>query len=141
MIALHLFGKKICRDLFGKIFTLADLWIQNQLSDTTPSSYYRDLDLNNAIATVKYTIKGVTYKRETFISHPDKVMVIRVTADKKGTISFITSIASKSKYQTTAVSSDELLLKGKAPMFVANRDYEPKQVIYDDVEGMNLKFI
>jgi alpha-L-fucosidase 2 len=66
-------------------------------------------------------------------------MVIRVTADKKGTISFITSVTSKLKYQTTAVSNDELLLKGKAPMFVANRDYEPKQVIYDDVEGMNFE--
>ena len=46
----------------ARYLPLADLWIQNQLSDTTPSSYYRDLDLNNAIATVKYTIKGITYQ-------------------------------------------------------------------------------
>src|SRR5688572_9890536 len=123
----------------ARYLPLADLWIQNQLSDTIPSSYYRDLDLNNAIATVRYTIKGVTYTRETFISHPDKVMVIRITADKKGAISFNTSVTSKLKYQTIGVNSDQLLLKGKAPMYVANRDYEPKQIVYDDVEGMNFE--
>ena len=56
----------------ARYLPLADLWIKNQLPDTIPSYYYRDLDLNNAMASVKYTIKGVTYKRETFISHPDK---------------------------------------------------------------------
>jgi hypothetical protein len=24
-------------------------------------------------------------------------------------------------------------------MYVANRDYEPKQIVYDDVEGMNFE--
>ena len=73
----------------ARYLPLADLWIQNQLNDTITSTYYRDLDLNNAIATVKYTINGITYKRETFISHPDKVMIVRITADKKAAINFI----------------------------------------------------
>jgi len=123
----------------ARYLPLADLWIQNQLSDSTPSSYYRDLDLNNAIATVKYTINGVIFKRETFITHTDKVMIVRITADKKGVLSFITSITSKLKYQATVISNDQLLLKGKAPMYVANRDYEPTQVVYDDVEGMSFE--
>jgi alpha-L-fucosidase 2 len=123
----------------ARYLPLADLWIQNQLSDTTPSSYYRDLDLNNAIATVKYTIKGITFKRETFISHPDKIMIVRITADKKGALNFITSITSKLKYQTAVIGNDQLLLKGKAPTYVANRDYEPKQIVYDDMEGMNFE--
>ena len=123
----------------ARYLPLADLWIENQLIDTIPSNYYRDLDLNNALATVKYTIKGVTYKREIFISHPDKAMIIRITTDKKGTISFITSVTSKLKFQTTAIGNDQLVLKGKAPMYVANRDYEPKQIVYDDVEGMNFE--
>ena len=123
----------------ARYLPLADLWIQNQLTDTNTSTYYRDLDLNTAIATVKYKINGINYKRETFISHPDRVMIIRITADKKGAISFITSVTSKLKYQTTAIGDDQLLLKGKAPMYVANRDYEPKQIIYDELEGMNFE--
>ena len=123
----------------ARYLPLADLWIQNQLGDTTPSSYYRDLDLNNAIASVKYTINGITFQRETFISHPDRVMIIRITADKKNSINFTTSVTSKLKYQTITIGNDQLLLKGKAPMYVANRDYEPKQIVYDDVEGMNFE--
>src|SRR5688572_22844166 len=123
----------------ARYLPLADLWIQNQLNDTTPSSYYRDLDLNNAIATVKYTTNGVTFKRETFISYPDKIMLIRISADKKNALSFITSVTSKLQFQTTAVGNDQLLLKGKAPMFVANRDYEPRQIVYDELEGMNFE--
>jgi alpha-L-fucosidase 2 len=123
----------------ARYLPLADLWIQNNLTDTITSSYYRDLDLNNAIASVKYTINGVIYTRETFISHPDKVMLIRITADKKGTLSFITSVTSKLKYQTSVVGNDQLLLKGKAPKYVANRDYEPNQIVYDEIEGMNFE--
>ncbi|HEU5168840.1 MAG TPA: glycoside hydrolase family 95 protein [Chitinophagaceae bacterium] len=123
----------------ARYLPLADLWINFPTPDTIANNYYRDLDLNNAIATVRYELAGVNYKRETFISHPDKVMIIRITADKKGTINFIASVTSKLKYQTTAISNDQLLLKGKAPMHVANRDYEPEQIVYDEAEGMNFE--
>ena len=130
----------------ARYLPLADLWIENHLTDTIPSYYYRDLDLNNAIATVKYTIQGVTYTRETFISHPDKVMIIRITADKNNALSFTTSLTSKLKYRTAVYSSPTgggregaIVLKGKAPVYVANRDYEPRQIVYDEVEGMNFE--
>jgi alpha-L-fucosidase 2 len=76
---------------------------QNELKDSVTSSYYRDLDLNNATATVKYSINGVEYQRETFISHPDKLMVIRITANKKGALNFATSLTSKLKYEVANV--------------------------------------
>jgi alpha-L-fucosidase 2 len=123
----------------ARYLTMADLWIENKLSDTVPASYYRDLNISNATATVKYKINGVNYQRETFISHPDKIMIIRLTADKKSMISFATTLTSKLKFQTAAVASNYLVLKGKAPMFVANREAEPQQVIYDEVEGMNFE--
>jgi alpha-L-fucosidase 2 len=124
----------------ARYLPLADLWLSFPVPDTVVSNYYRDLNLNNAIATVGYELAGVTYQRETFISHPDKVMIIRISADKKGAISFVTSITSKLKYQTTAAGNDQLLLKGKAPKFVANRDYEPQQVVYDDWNGEGMNF-
>ena len=123
----------------ARYLPLVDLWIENKLPDTITSYYYRDLDLNNAIATVKYTMKGITYKREAFISHPGKIMIIKITADKKNALNFSTSITSKLRYQARTIGKDQLLLKGKAPMYVANRDYEPRQVIYDETEGMNFE--
>ena len=123
----------------ARYLPLVDLWIENKLPDTITSYYYRDLDLNNAIATVKYTMKGITYKREAFISHPGKIMIIKITADKKNALNISTSITSKLRYQARTIGKDQLLLKGKAPMYVANRDYEPRQVIYDETEGMNFE--
>src|SRR3954468_16081768 len=39
----------------------------------TVSDYYRDLDLDRAIATTRYTVNGITYTREVFSSFPDQV--------------------------------------------------------------------
>ena len=56
----------------ARFLTMADLFLDFNLKDSTVSSYRRELDLNNAIHTVTYKIKGVTYKRETLISYPDR---------------------------------------------------------------------
>ena len=40
------------------------------------SNYYRELDLERAIATVNHEVNGNKIKREYFVSHPDKVFVI-----------------------------------------------------------------
>ena len=52
------------------------------------SNYERDLSLNNAAAHVKYTCRDVDYSREYFVSYPDKVMVIKLAASEKGSLSF-----------------------------------------------------
>jgi len=51
------------------------------------SGYTRSLDMNDAVARTEYTCNGVKYKRETFVSHPDDVMVTRITADRSGAVS------------------------------------------------------
>ncbi|GAB6007431.1 glycoside hydrolase family 95 protein [Dysgonomonas reticulitermitis] len=52
------------------------------------SDYTRYLNINDAIAGVKYKSEGVTYTREYFASFPDNVIVMHLTADKKKKISF-----------------------------------------------------
>src|SRR6476661_4542307 len=80
--------KKMQGPYSARYLPLADLWLKNNGKDSLPSTYYRDLDLNNATATVKYTLNGVTYLRETFISHPDKIMVVRITSNIKGALNY-----------------------------------------------------
>lgn len=96
--------KKMQGPYSARYLPLADLWLKNNFKDSVTSFYYSDLDLNNAIATTKYTINDVTYQREMFISHPDKIMVVRITSNKKAAISFTVSLTSKLKYQTTSFS-------------------------------------
>ncbi len=50
----------------------------------TPILYRRSLDLSEALARVTYRAGGVTYLREYFASHPDRIMVVHLTADKPG---------------------------------------------------------
>ena len=52
------------------------------------SDYERDLVLNDATSHVSYTYGGVTYEREYFTTYPDKVMVIKLTANGSGNLTF-----------------------------------------------------
>jgi alpha-L-fucosidase 2 len=124
----------------ARYLPLADLFIKNDFADSAITEYYRDLDLENAIASVHYNYHGINYKRACFISHPAHIMVIRITADKKQSISFALSVTSKLKFISSSLASGNIVLKGKAPKFVANRDYESQQVVYDDWNGEGMNF-
>jgi alpha-L-fucosidase 2 len=127
--------KKMQGPYSARYLPMADMWWRLNVKDSVPVAYYRDLDLNNAVATVRYKTGEVTYQRETFISYPAKVLVMRITADKKGALNGTLGLTSKLKYKVTTAAADYLVLQGKAPKFVANREYEPQQVVYDTVES------
>lgn len=63
--------------------TLGSLVIEGTLPEQV-SDYYRDLNLETAIATTRYQADGVHYKREVFASQVDPVVIIRYMANKPG---------------------------------------------------------
>lgn len=65
---------------------VGNLWITSHNGDKA-TNYYRDLDIENAISTVKYTIDGVTYTREYFASLATNAIVVKLSANKPGKIS------------------------------------------------------
>jgi len=70
------------------------------------SNYYRDLNLENAIATTTYKVAGVTFKREAIASFENQVIAIRITADIKGKISFGVSMDSPINLDITTPTKD-----------------------------------
>ena len=60
----------------------------NFIGHTNFTNYYRELDIEKAVAKTVYTVDGVEYTREVFTSFPDQVLVIKLSASKKGKISF-----------------------------------------------------
>jgi len=50
------------------------------------SNYYRDLNIADASASVKYTVDGVNFEREILTSFVDQVIVIKLSANKPGSI-------------------------------------------------------
>lgn len=61
--------------------------------------YYRELDIENAVATVRYKIGDVMYTREVFSSFTDNVVIVRLTANKPASLSFMASFQSPLKHK------------------------------------------
>jgi len=78
--------------------TLGDLYLDFN-TNMVPDNYRRDLDLDTAVASVSYTVNSVHFKREIFSSPVDQVIVIRLTADQPGQISFTAGMATPQKVQ------------------------------------------
>ena len=53
-----------------------------------PTAYRRWLDLDSAIAAVRYSIGDATFTREAFASAPHQAIVIRLSCDRPARISF-----------------------------------------------------
>ena len=76
------------------------------------SNYYRDLDLTNATASVSYEVNGTHFKREVFASFPNKIIVVRLTADKPAAITCNLSFGTAQNIHTISVSNHKLILSG-----------------------------
>ncbi len=79
-----------------------------------PRDYRRELDLDTAVARVVYTVDGVKFTREIFSSAVDQVIVMRITADKDGSVSFTAKMSSpQPDTSTVAVGKTQLVLRGQ----------------------------
>jgi alpha-L-fucosidase 2 len=81
---------------------------------TNALNYRRELDLDSAVTRVSYQVGGTTYTREFFVSHPDEVIVCRMSADKPGSVSFTAKLDSPHKSARTALRGNgELAVFGE----------------------------
>ncbi|QRR00230.1 glycoside hydrolase family 95 protein [Dyadobacter sandarakinus] len=78
-------------------------------------NYYRELDIERAVAKTSYQVDGVTFTREVISSLPDQVIAVRLTADKPGKLSFAASYATLNpgaKFQVTPAKELTLAATG-----------------------------
>ncbi len=78
------------------------------------SNYYRELNLEKAIASSRYEANGVKYETSVFSSFPDQVIVARIKADKPGSISFSATMDRPKPSEVTVTANDngELTMSG-----------------------------
>jgi len=76
------------------------------------TNYRRDLNLDRAIASTSYNIDGVTFTREVFASPVDQVLVVHLTADKPGQISFTAGLQTPQRAKVSLEGDDTLVLTG-----------------------------
>ncbi|XP_028780557.1 alpha-L-fucosidase 2-like [Neltuma alba] len=78
-------------------------------------TYYRELDLDNATATVKYSVGDVEFTREHFASNPDQVIMTRISASKSESLSFTVSLDSKLPYSSQVRGQNQIIMEGSCP--------------------------
>ena len=99
---------------YGCYQVLGNLHLSFFPGDTNlPATHYRrELDLNDAVARLEFDRGGVKFSREMFASAPDQVMVLRLSADKAGQISFDLRLDRPERFATTGGGDNGLVMTG-----------------------------
>lgn len=131
---------RLARQMMGPYtatyLTLGSLYLDFPVEAGAATGYERSLDLDHAIARETFRRGDTVFTREAFVSYPDHILVIRLKADKPGALSFSTRFDNPMIHRVLAMGNDGVCLTGIAPSYVAHRDYEPQQLVYDSATSM-----
>lgn len=100
-----LFGHNIGDGAMGDYQPFGDLFLRFPAAAAPVESYRRELDLETAIATTRYRVGEVTYTREVFASHPARVVVVRLSADKPASLNFEVELKDVQRRQLSPVAT------------------------------------
>ncbi len=114
---------------------LGDLYIDMNHPGTI-TDYTRKLDLREGIVRIRYQAGETEYSREIFVSHPDQILVIKLSADRKGALDFTLRLDSQLQHQKE-IRTDGILMKGRAPVHVESyREKDPPiPAVYEETGG------
>jgi alpha-L-fucosidase 2 len=122
---------------------LGELYLDFDGDDGAATDYVRALDLDAAIATVRYKIGDISYEREVFCSAVDQALIVRVTCDRPGGLALTARLGSQLRHEVRAGEEGRLILTGKCPADVAPNYLgdRPDAVRYEDgPEGEGMTF-
>jgi alpha-L-fucosidase 2 len=77
-----------------------------------PADYRRELDIDSSLATVRYRVGDTEFVREVFCSFPDQVIVVRLTCDQPGQLTFSAKLDSPHTDSQTLAVDNTLALRG-----------------------------
>lgn len=83
------------------------------LNDDLVKNYRRDLNLDSALARVRYSQNGVDYVKEYFTSFKDSLIGIRITANQPGSINYSIALTSQTPHQIK-VSNNQITMVAHA---------------------------
>lgn len=123
---------------------LGDLNIEFSGQDNA-SDYRRELNLATGVVRVSYRIGEASCIREAFSSAPDQAIVVRISCDRPGLVSFRATLTREQDSQTTVAAPDRVILQGEAK---AHTTYwqmpwmtpERRKAELDQIEPTGVKF-
>lgn len=131
---------KMQGDYTQSYLPLADLKIKQDIDGRGVKEYSRELNISDAISRTSFTESGITYERETFISAPDQLIVVRLSSSKRGMLSFSSTLSSLLRNRILAKDKG-LLLQGVAPVHVdPNYLNTPQPIVYEKEGRQGMRF-
>ncbi len=112
--AQELIEENVLSNYTQSYLPLGEVFLEMEHPDGTFENYRRSLSLDDAVSRLTYSVGGITYTREAFASAPDNVIVMRICADKPGSVSFKAGILSELRSNVN-VCGDRIILDGIAP--------------------------
>jgi alpha-L-fucosidase 2 len=123
---------------------LGDLFIDvPALQPEAVSAYRRELDLGSAVARTTFKAGRASYTREAFVSHPDRLLIIRLTASAGGSLAFALRFESLLRHDVQSTEERDLLMSGRAPIHAAPNYLRTVKdpIVYDDApDGKGMRF-
>ncbi len=135
-------AEQLTRNMQGKFSEsyapLGNLLINFPHADSI-ENYHRELDLSTGIAIVSYTCGKNSFRREFFVSNPDRVAVIHLTGSNPGSLDFTISSTSLFK-SSTFTGNATLIMDGHVPVHAEpNYNNVPDPIQYD-LTGKGMRF-
>ncbi|XP_076954856.1 alpha-L-fucosidase 2-like isoform X2 [Bidens hawaiensis] len=92
---------------------LGDINLNFHKSDAkyNQTTYRRELDLDTATVKVMYSIGEVEFTRQHFASHPDQVIVSKISGNKSGSLSFTMFLDSKIPHRTSLNAQNQIIME------------------------------
>jgi alpha-L-fucosidase 2 len=131
MVNEHFYGKPIAQQAYQP---LGDLLLNFGITGDSIMDYYRELDMETGVVKVSYTDGNVKMTREVFMSYPDHVMVMKVSADKPGSVSVEAKL--KSPFMEKTITKDNRLTINGIWRYLP----ETESWLIAKVEGTGLRF-
>lgn len=97
-----------CFQMLGNL-SIAYIYPDAKAEET---GYSRSLSLNDAVAKTVFTKGGTNYSREYFASFTDDVLAVKLSADKKGSVSFEASLSRPERAEISA-DGNTIVMKGQ----------------------------
>ncbi len=100
---------------YGCYQVLGNLHLAFWAGDTNlpVTNYRRELSLNDAVADLQFNRGGVKFNREMFVSAPDQVMVLHLSANQSKQVSFNARLDRPERFETTGDDDNGLLMTGQ----------------------------
>ena len=127
----HFYGKPTAQQAYQP---LGELLLDFRATGDSIQDYHRELDMETGVVKVSYTEGNVEMTREVFMSYPDHVMVMKVSANKPGSVSVEAKL--KSPFLENTKAKDNRLTINGIWRYIP----ETENWLIAKVEGTGLRF-